>query len=658
LLLAAVAALAAMLLAAPAQARSSTDGETAKAERQSLASPVVKRPVAFAISRSLRELAGAPPRGARWFGPGTSKRSIYLQSRMAYASDDVRGGAPDLVAQRTFGAGTIPAPLVSFEGIPQESGSFRPVPPDTVGEIGPNHYVQMVNVRYAVYDRTGRPLVAPVSLGALFGPLGSQCGISGVGDPIVLYDQLADRWVLTQFGFLFNQTTGLPVGPYYECIAISKTPDPTGEYYLYAFKWSDTKLNDYPKLGVWPDAYYVAANQFVFNDDGSGSYQGAGVAAYDREAMLRGDPNAAAVTFDLASVDPNLGSLLPSDLDGRRLPPAGAPNTFIEVDFPEFGFPTDQLTIFQFHVDWEDPTQSRVTGPTALATAAFDPLLCNFNACVPQKGTFAKLDPLSDRLMQRLAYRNFGDHESLVLTHAVDAGGDHAGMRWYEIRSPRSPVIYQQGTYAPDDDHRWMGSIAMDGNGNIGLGYSVSGTNLFPSIRYTGRLASDPLGELPLGEGSLVEGTGSQTTPFARWGDYSALTVDPNDDCTFWFTTEYYTQTSEVDWHTRIGAFMVDPECDATAPTARAKAAKATRGKDHRLAYTTSDNKGETAETITVLRPNGKKLKTYTAALGPAGAGSLSIKAPGQAGAYRWCVIAEDAKGNESAESCAKLTVR
>lgn len=655
----------ATLAAAPAGFAVGTAGSgpdaTILAGGRTLTGPLVRRPAAFAVSRPLRLLAGlaAPERRV---APGPSKRAIYLASRLGHAAAAPGGGAPDPVVQRAFGTGTIPAPLTSFEGVGQTTTTFRPIPPDTIGEIGPNHYVQMVNVRYAVYSRSGRALVPPTDLSVLFGPLGGHCGVSGVGDPVVLYDQLADRWLLSQFGFLSNQLTGLPTGPYYECIAISTTGDPTGSYYLYAFKFSDTRLNDYPKLGVWPDAYYMAANQFLFSPFGGGSYGGVGVAAFDRAAMIAGDPAARMVLFDLSSSNPNLGSMLPSDLDGFRPPPTGAPNTFVEVDFPEFGFPTDQLTVFQFHVDWDDTRRSSFAGPVAVPTAPFDPLLCNFASCIPQKGTSQKLDPLSDRLMQRLAYRNFGTHEALVLNHSVDVGGDHAGVRWYELRNPRAPVIHQQGTFAPDADHRWMGSIAMDGNGNIGLGYSVSGTSLPPSIRYTGQLAADAaagaLGQMTLGEGSIVAGTGAQTHTSGRWGDYSSMTVDPLDDCTFWYTNEYYVETVARDWRTRVGAFKVDEGCDATAPTARARPATAGAGKTARLAFTTADNSGRTSERIAVLRPNGSRLRTISTPLGADGAGAVSFRAPTVAGLYRWCLVATDAKGNESAESCARLRVR
>jgi hypothetical protein len=317
----------------------------------------------------------------------------------------------------------------------------------------------------------------------------------------------------------------------------------------------------------------------------------------------------------------------------------------------------NELRVLRFHVSWADPASSTFTGPVVLPVAPYVAALCGFDLCIPQQGTFQKLDTLSSRLMYRLAYRNFGDYESLVVNHSVNVGADHAALRWYEIRKPAAPVVYQQGTYAPDADHRWMGSTAMDGNGNMAIGYSVSSATSFPSIRYTGRLADDPLGTLTLAEGTIVTGSGAQTHPAGRWGDYSDITVDPLDDCTFWYTSEYLMSTAERDWHTRIAAFSI-PGCDATDPTARARRAAAAAGATVRLSFTTADNSGETKELVTIFRPNGKRLKQLETALGPDGSGSVSFRTPRQAGTYRWCVVAEDAKGNESEESCARLRVR
>ena len=308
-------------------------------------------------------------------------------------------------------------------------------------------------------------------------------------------------------------------------------------------------MNDYPKFGVWPDGYYMTVNQFT-NASSSGALVGAGVAVFERDKMLSGQA-ARMVYFDLYSVNPSFGGMLPSDLDGVTPPPAGAPNYFAEVDDSTWIGPTDALRLWNFHVDWTNTANSTfgINGQpnSTLTVADFAPLCLGIQNCIPQPGTSQRLDAIADRLMHRLAYRNFGDHEALVLNHTVDAGSGRAGIRWYEVRDPGgSPTLYQQGTYAPTDtEHRWMGSLAMDHTGDIALGYSVSSSSVYPSIRYTGRLVGDPLGEMAQGEAVIITGTGSQTSSYARWGDYSMMSVDPLDDCTFWYTQEYYQTTGD-----------------------------------------------------------------------------------------------------------------
>jgi subtilase family serine protease len=451
----------------------------------------------------------------------------------------------------------LAAPSLSFEGI----GNLNAVlPPDTNGAVGPNHYVQWVNLSLAVYAKgpagsTPTLVYGPVSGNTLWAGFGGACETTNNGDPVVRYDQLADRWVMTQLA-LPNSFFGIYLAPFYECIAVSATPDPTGPYYRYQYSFD--KLNDYPKFGVWPDAYYMTMNQF---SPPFLSWAGQGVVAFDRARMLAGQP-AGMISFDLSTVDLNLGGMLPSDLEGPP-PPAGSPNFFMEVDDDAWGVsPVDQLQIWKFHVDWTTPSNSSFTHAASLPTAPFDSNLCGgAENCVPQPGTSVGLDTLSDRLMYRIQYRNFGDHESLVVNHSVDADGtDHAGIRWYELRDPNgTPVIYQQGTYAPDADHRWMGSAAMDNAGNIAVGFSVSGLSTYPSIRYAARRAADPLGTLAQGETTLIAGSGSQTHSSGRWGDYSMLTVDPSDGCTFWYTQQYYATTTAAGWQTRIGAFSLPP---------------------------------------------------------------------------------------------------
>jgi subtilisin-like proprotein convertase family protein len=469
----------------------------------------------------------------------------------------------DPVVQATLPPPLTPSATRTFEGISNEDNfnvlGFRVVPPDTNGDVGPNDYVQTINLLFEVFTKTGTPRLGPITISSLFAGFGGPCETDD-GDPVVLYDPLADRWLLSQF------STAGP--PFHQCVALSQTGDPTGSYFRYDFVMPGDKFNDYPKFGVWPDAYYMTDIQFL------SSFAGGGVFAFDRTRMLAGDPTASYIYFDLELLDPTIGGMLPADLDGAP-PPDGTPNYFVYFVADEFGDPADGLRIFEFRPDFADPGSSTFTERTEspLATAAFDPNLCDFSTdCVPQPRTRQGLDALSDRLMYRLQYRNFGSHESLVVNHTVNvSGGNRAAVRYYELRRSLpggSFVVNEQATFAPDNKHRWMGSAAMDDDGNLAVGYSHSGKagSAFPSIRYAARLATDPPNGLFQGEALMFAGTGSQTSASGRWGDYSMLAVDPVDDCTFWFTSEFYTTdntcptTSTACFHTGIGSFVL-PSC-------------------------------------------------------------------------------------------------
>ena len=333
--------------------------------------------------------------------------------------------------------------------------------------------------------------------------------------------------------------------PYLQCIAVSTTSDATGTFNRYSFQYSN--FDDYPKMGVWSDGYYETFNMFNGN-----TFVGADACAYNRTAMLAGSA-ATQVCFQQGS---SVGGLLASDIDGTTAPPAGSPNYMVY-------FGTNNLNLFKFHVDFNTPANSTFTGPTVIPVAAFSPL-CGGGTCVPQAGTTQQLDSLADRLMYRLAYRNFGTHESLVVNHSVTAGSS-GGVRWYEIQNPSgTPTVAQQSTFAPDSNYRWMGSIAMDQAGDMAVGYSVASSSLNPTIRYTGRVPSDPSGTMEA-EVNVVTGTGSQTTGLSRWGDYSAMQVDPVDDCTFWYTTEYIKTNGTFNWNTRIANFKF-PTCGSSTP--------------------------------------------------------------------------------------------
>ena len=488
------------------------------------------------------------------------------------------GGFDASILQDGPVSNSMPTPDANFEGVSNVNGVH---PPDTQGDMGwdpisgTKYYVQWVNLSFQIWDVTNA--AAPVSL---YGPAagntlwtgsGDVCEANNDGDPITQFDHLANRWMMTQFAL-----PNYPAGPFYQCVAISQTADPTGAWYRYTFKTSDTLMNDYPHFGVWPDGYYMTVNQFgeeaTCTVDG---WCGAGVAVFEREALLAGLP-ARLIYIDTGPLtDNNYGGVLPSDLDGPA-PAVGTPNYFMEWDDSTWlGDAADTLRIWEFDVDWAIPANTTFGAganyaPNAMIdTANVAPLCLTTRNCIDQPGTTQNLDAIGDRLMYRLQYRNFGTHQTIVGNHTVDAGSSRAGIHWFELRDTGTGFdMYQEGVYAGDaanTDSRWMGSIAMDASGNMALGYSVSGSATFPSIRYTGRLDTDPLNGLTQGETSLIAGTGSQTSSYARWGDYSMMAVDASDNCTFWFTTEYTATTDYAPWQTRVGSFKF-PSC-TTAPT-------------------------------------------------------------------------------------------
>ena len=508
--------------------------------------------VQFDVSPPLRLMKPVPPR-AYEEREADNDRPSGLEGAMGPQT-------PDTIVQTRVGRGEIPGPGLSFDGWTNLCGGCSP--PDPVGEVGPNHYVAMANNDFAVYSKAGALLFGPVNINTLWAGFGGNCQTENAGDPVVIYDQLADRWVLTQF------TSGGP--NFFNCMAVSQTPDPTGSYFRYAFPTVPSiNFPDYPKWSVWPDAYYWSTREFA---NGS-TFAGIGAYAVDRAAVIAGDPAAQVISFLATPASAggmfNLGDgLLPSDLDGTTLPPAGSPAYYVGSmdNGATYGAPQDALTLWKFHVDFGTPGNSSFVLANTLPVSPVDtfmPAPCpTTRDCIPQPTTATKLDHLGyrQRPTYRLAYRNFGTHESLVTNQSVEAPATFAGIRWYEIRSPNSnPVIFQEGTYSPaatDSIHRWMGSIAMDHAGNMALAYSASAAaGTFPSIWYTGRLAADPPGQMPQGEASMLDGTGAQTSTGHRWGDYTSLTLDPVTDCTFWYINEYYPVTSTTNWRLRIGQF-------------------------------------------------------------------------------------------------------
>src|SRR5262245_6035136 len=465
----------------------------------------------------------------------------------ALFAQTLHGEVIDPVAQLFAPFPLLPGPSLTFEGLNNRDNTaafgFRVLPPDTNGDVGPRHYVQTVNLLFRVYSKAGAPLTPPTKMSSLFASIGGPCAATDDGDPITLYDERADRWLLSQFAL-----PNFPNAPFYQCVAVSQTGDPAGAYFVYEFLMPNTKLNDYPHFGVWPDAYYMTDNQFL---PPNLNFAGAGAFAFDRKKMLAGDPSAGFIYFDLNNLDPSLGGGLPSDLDGAA-PPTGTPNYFAFPTSRVFGDPSYALRLFEFHADFGNPAASTFTerAESPVPVAAFDPTLnvvagsCGAGVTgfssrddidqPPIPGLLAascnaKLDGISDRLMHRLQYRNFGGHESLVASHTVDVNatpptlptGHKAGVRYYEVQRPLPDgafAVNEQATFAPDGDHRWMASAAMDSNGNLAVGYSTSSTGTFPSIRFAGRTAGSPPNGLFLGEASLHAGAGSQANTASRRG--------------------------------------------------------------------------------------------------------------------------------------------
>ena len=433
-------------------------------------------------------------------------------------------------------------PGVGFNG----QGPTGSYPPDTDGDVSDEHFVQMVNAKYNVYEKDGTKILGPLNLSTLWNEL-PPGNWGNDGDPIVLWDEEAERWVLTQFRV--NSSTK------YELFAISETSDPLGAYHLYAFSFGTT-MNDYPKIGVWSDGYYATYNMFQ-----NGSFTGSRITAVDREKMLIGDPDAEMIEFHKNGYY----ATMPADIDGNTVPAPGSPCPIMYISNSQ------QVEIWNFTANWDDPNSSSLTkqNPNIFVSSFSETPNTNNGSggFIKQPGTSQRLDGLGAMIMNRLAYRKFDTHESMVVNHSilVQPGGggsyDRSGVRWYEFRKTDDIwELYQEGTFAPDDGtHRWMGSAAMNANGDIGLAYSVSNdVDVYPSIRYTGRKAGDPLGVMTIEEVELKTGTSSQNN-FGRWGDYACLNVDPADDTTFWFTTEYN------GWRTWIASFDLGGISGATS---------------------------------------------------------------------------------------------
>jgi len=487
-----------------------------------------------------------------------------------------------------------------FEG-PQGRANVRN-PSDNSLAVGPDHVFQIVNTRVAIFTKrgrrfqeTGKVLYGPVVTNAIFAGFGGQCETRNNGDAVVRYDQLAGRWLIVMPIFRRGNMRpdqpepgkdgepaqpsppgrpgqpGSPVrlvppaqpnpanpnratpatagqGPFSMCYAVSVTSDPLGAYYRYEFL--RPLFPDYPRPAVWPDGYYLPTST---SDDLIQKH----ACVVERNKMLKGLP----ATEQCLVID-GVNFLNNADIDGMGMPSRGAPNIMMAAGGAQLKkiLGDDVILVWKFHVDWLNPASTRLTGPTKISVAPYQ-YLCGgqLTNCVPQPGTDSRLDSQGDKIMARLVYRKVKGRESIVAVHSVNTASGGGGVRWYEFRldKNREPLIYQQGTFAPDNFFRWMASPAIDRNGNIGIGYSFGGSPNFPGQRFTGRLANDPLGQLTLRETVLIEGEGSQNV--MRWEDYAQTAMDPSDDCTIWYVGDYI-KKGQANYSSRIGAFRL-PGC-------------------------------------------------------------------------------------------------
>jgi hypothetical protein len=506
--------------------------------------PQVDKPVYFDVSPPLRDMILKESRKIDRTWKDGVVRNMFPPVEPAFNG---KSTPSDPSLQLSFGPLLADTTIRNFEGI----SSTGMVPPDTYGEASPSVYFQVVNTSFAIYNKSGIKIFGPIANSAVWEGMPNN---NNDGDAVVVWDETASRWLFSQFSL-----PNYPNGPFYQMIAVSQTDDPTGSWYRYQYSFS--LMPDYPKFGVWPDGYYMSSNNF-----GTGGWTSGGAYGYDREAMLAGNPTATRISFTLSKNIMGYSTFLPSDCDGT-FPPVGTPAYFTYI---RTGGP--YLRIYEFHADFATPTNSTFGNYTELPVNTFA-LLQNG---ITQKGTNTKLENLGDRLMYRLQYRVFNGYSAMVLNHSVDAGSNRAGIRWYELRkSSGNWSIYQQSTYAPSDNNsRWTGSISIDTAGTIALGYSIAGSNLYPGIRYTGRLKTDPLNQMTVAERGIVNGGGCQTGSWdgrSRWGDYSGMCVDPACPTTFWYTQEYYATTSDGSWSTRVGSFtfgnVFSTSVSATPPT-------------------------------------------------------------------------------------------
>jgi hypothetical protein len=505
----------------------------------------------------------SPPLSSMHYVRTAYKPPAHHISRAAKPSEETQTSATvtdagAAVEQTTEGARPALAVLDSFDGLGfgfSGQGTMKSRnPSDNSLAVGPDHIVQIVNSRMAIYTKkgkrfpaTGKVLLGPIVTNTLFAGFGGQCEKQISGDAVVRYDQLAHRWLFVLP--VFHRPAGEPNGPYFMCYAVSVGADPLGPYYRYEFE--RPLFPDYPRPAIWPDGYYVPTST------GDTVIQKHACVA-DRSRMLQG------LSATEQCVIINGSNFLNSaDIDGQKLPPPGAPNIVLAAGGTQLrhNFQDDVIYVYKFHVDWDDPAKTSVTGPVKIPVAPYH-YLCNgqLTKCVPQPGTTVRLDAQGDKLMQRTVYRHIGGRESIVALHSIDTKAGGGGVRWYEFRfdKKRNLYLYQQGTYAPDGNYRWMGSMDMDRKGDIGIGYSFGGPSDFSGQRFAARKAKDRKGVLTFHETVLAKGEAAQTNTL-RWEDYTTTAMDPSDDCTFWYVGDYL-KADAPNYSTHIGAFRV-PGC-------------------------------------------------------------------------------------------------
>ena len=521
------------------------------AAQDTLSPSSVRRAIYFDVSPPLRELAKLPARPHYGFREADQLHSYPVPAeKMGQIVDTVEQSTPGGRLDASVGLNLLGV----GNGFPNYS--VPDAPPDTNAAVGDTQVVEWVNVSYAVFDKTtGAIDLGPVEGNQLWAGFGGYCQASNDGDIIAQWDHAAHRWVLHQNVIYSNPATA--------CFAISTTPDATGTYYRFAFplnnQHGDT-FPDYPKLGTWTNSYVQTQNNF--GQGGTNSNP----CVYDRIKMLAGDASAGQVCFQLTADH----SLLPADIDSPTPPPTGQDVFLIGT----LGNPDNaHIALYSIHIDWSNPNGASITGNNhsqLIAVPAYN--VIPQGPAVPQKGTSDLLGGLGDRLMYRFAYYDdplpvstatdiaHQPFQHWYVSHSVRAAGGQIGMRWYEFRAPQrtvpvtSLVLFQSGTYAPDSNYRWMGSLAQDKMGDIALGYSLSSTTVYTSVAFTGRLKTDPIGQMGA-EQIIFAGTGSQSDTSNRWGDYSSMSIDGSDGCTFWYAQEYYVVPGATfNWSTRVAS--------------------------------------------------------------------------------------------------------